>query len=191
MNGFFDDSGAIVAWQKMFSSPPTDFLGSQAGFYFTVQRDIAEYYACYGKRRDDVQSVVIVHVIVPNCKVECLSTTQLQKTYWPSEEWKNLVWHCRNAKKLPSQLRKFKQASLIVGTIAKKSNRVYNDMDSFAQIDERCVLKTKDGRNAVQYVFHDDEGHEFLEELAQGSVTVHPVTTTEFTQWQEELDFDN
>jgi hypothetical protein len=101
------------------------------------------------------------------------------------------VWHCRNAKKLPSQLRKYKQALLIIGTIAKKPNRVYNDMDTFAQINERCVLKTKDGLNAVQYVFHDDEGHEFLEELAPGSVTVHPVSATEFTQWQREHDFDN
>ena len=190
LNGFFDNSGAIVAWEKMFSNPPTDFLRSP-GFYFTVQRDIAEHYACYAKRRDDLQSVVIVHVIVPNRKVECLSTTQLQKTYWPSVEWKNLVWHCRNANKFPSQLRKFKQASLIIGTIAKKPNRVYNNMDSFAQIDESCVFKTKDGRNAVQYVFHDDEGHEFLEELAPGSVTVHPVSTAEFTQWQKEHDFDN
>jgi hypothetical protein len=191
LNGFFNDSGAIGAWQKMFSNPPTDFLGSQAGFYFTVQRDIAEYYACYAKRRDGVQSVVIVQVIVPNHKIERLSTTQLQKTYWPSEEWKNLVWHCRNAKKFPSQLQKFKQALLIIGTIAKKPNRVYNGMNSFAQINERCVLKTKDGHNAVQYVFHDDEGQEFLEELAPGSVTIHPVSTTEFTQWQRDHDFDN
>jgi hypothetical protein len=166
-------------------------LGSQAGFYFTVQRDIAEYYACYAKRRDGVQSVVIVLVIVSNHKIERLSTTQLQKTYWTSEEWKNLVWHCRNAKKFPRELQKFKQALLIIGTIAKKPNGVYNGMNSFAQINERCVLKTKDGHNAVQYVFHDDEGQEFLEELVPGSVTVHPMSTTEFTQWQREHDFDN
>jgi hypothetical protein len=188
LDGFLDDSGTIVAWQKMLSSPPTDFLGRQAGFYFTVQRDIAECYVCYAKRRDDVQSVVIVQVIIPNHKIERLSTTQLQKTYWPSEEWKNLVWHCWNAKKLPSQLRKYQQALLIIGTIAKKPNKVYKRMDTFAQINERCVLKTKDGLNAVQYVFHDEE---FLEELAPGSVTIHPVSATEFTQWQREHDFDD
>ena len=188
LNGFFDDSGAIVAWQKIFSSPPTDFLGSQAGFYFTVQRDIAECYACYAKRRNDVQSVVIVQVIVPNHKIECLSTTQLQKTYWPSEEWKNLVWHCRNAETLPSKLRKFKEALLVIGTIAKKPNRVYNAMDTWAQINETCVLKTKDGHNGVQYVFNDGEGREFLKDLAPGSVTVHPVLGEEFTQWQREHD---
>lgn len=186
LNGFFDDSGAIVAWQEMLSSPPTDFLGRQTGFYFTVQRDIAECYACYAKRRDEVQSVVIVQVIVPNHKIECLSTTQLQKSYWPSEEWKSLVWHCRNEKKFPSQLRKYKQALLMIGTIAKKPNRVFKKMDTFAQIDETCVLKTKDGLDGVQYVFHDDEGQEFLEDLAPGGVTVHPVSGMEFTQWQRE-----
>ena len=104
---------------------------------------------------------------------------------------KNLVWHCRNAKKLPSQLRKYKQALLIIGTIAKKPNRAYNKMDTFAQIDEACVLKTKDGRNGVQYVFHDDEGHEFLEDLAPGSVTFHPVSGMDFTKWQREHDLDD
>jgi len=191
LNAFFDDSGAIVGWQDMLSSPPTDFLRSQAGFYFTVHRDIAETYACYAKRRDPVQSVVIVQVIVPNHKIECLSSTQLQKTYWPSEEWKKLVWHCRNQKKFPSQLQKYKQALLIIGTIATKPNKVYKNMDTFAQIDETCVLKTKDGRNGVQYVFNGDEGQEFLEDLAPGSVTVHPVSGMEFTQWQREHDFDN
>ena len=190
LDGFFDDSGAIVAWQKMVSNPPTDFLHYQAGFYFAVQRDIAEYYACYAKRRVDVHSVVIVQVVIPNHKIESLSTTQLQKTYWPSDEWKNLVWHCRNAKKFPSQLRKYQQALLIIGTIAKKPNRVYVNMDTFAQVDERCVLKTKDGRDGVQFVFRAIEGGEFLEELAPGSVTVHPVSGVEFAKWQREHDLD-
>ena len=65
-------------------------------------------------------------------------------------------------------------------------------MDSFAQIDETCVLKTEDGLDGVQYVFHDDEGQEFLEDLGlAGRVTVHPVSGMEFMQWQREhSDFD-
>jgi hypothetical protein len=64
-------------------------------------------------------------------------------------------------------------------------------MNSPEQIDERCVLKTKDGRNAVQYVFHD-EGEQLLEQQVPGSLSVHPVSTVEFLQWREEHqgDFD-
>lgn len=190
LNGFHDENtGAIVAWHKMQSSPPTDFLGS-LGYYFTVHRDIAEYYACYAKRRDSVQSVVIVEVVIPNHKIESLSSTQLQKTYWPSEEWKKLVWHCRNGIKLPSELRKYKQASLIIGTIAKKPNKAFTRMDTFAQIDESCVLKTKDGCDAIQYVFDNDEGVEILEGLAPGSVEVCPVLAKEYTQWESEHGLD-
>jgi hypothetical protein len=190
LNGFFNDSGDIVAWQRLLSAAPSDFLGREAGFYFAVHRDIAEYYVCYAKRRDGASSVVVIHLTIPNHKIESLSITQLQKTYWPSAEWKSLIWHCRTANKLPTELRKFKQACLIVGTIAKRPNKAYDKMNSPEQIDERCVLKTKDGRNAVQYVFrHDDEGEQFLEE---GSLSVHPVSTAEFLQWHNEHqgDFD-
>ena len=188
LDRFFDDSGAIIGWANMLSRSRTDFSNSQSGFIFTVHRDIAEYHACYAKRRDPVQSVAIMQITVPNHKIESLSSTQLQKTYWPSEDWKNLVWHCRRSEKLPSQLRKYKQALLTIGTIAKKPNRVYNAMDTFTQIDETCVLKTEDGlTDGLQYVFHDDEGQEFLEDLAlAGSVTVHPVSGMEFTQWERE-----
>ncbi|KAN0073471.1 hypothetical protein V8E54_008691 [Elaphomyces granulatus] len=175
VDGLFNNWGDVVAWQRLLSNFPSDFLGRDAGFYFAVHRDIAEYYACYAKRRDDVSSVVVIHLTIPNNKIESLSTTQLQKTYWPSAEWKNLVWHCRTARRLPTELRKFKQACLIIGTMAKKPNTAYDKMNSPEQIDESCVLKTKDGGNAVQYVFHNDEGEQFLEQQVS-SVSVHPVT---------------
>jgi hypothetical protein len=81
---------------------------------------------------------------------------------------------------------------LIIGTIAKKPNTVYNRMNSSEQIDERCVLKTKEGYNAVQYVFHGDEGEELVEEQGPGTLSIHPVSTAEFQQWQQEhaTDFD-
>ena len=92
--------------------------------------------------------------------------------YWA--HW--AVWeYYRTARRLPTELRKFKQACLIIGTMAKKPNTAYDKMNSPEQIDESCVLKTKDGGNAVQYVFHNDEGEQFLEQQVS-SVSVHPVT---------------
>lgn len=66
-------------------------------------------------------------------------------------------------------------------------------MNSPEQIDEHCVLKTEAGRSAVQYVFHDDEGQEFLEELPGRNLVVYPITAKEFNQWEAERegDFDN
>jgi hypothetical protein len=186
LNDFFDDSGNIVSWRALLSAVPSDFLSREEGYYFTVHRDIAERYACYAKHRDDVSSVVVIHLTIPNHKIESMSTTLLQKTYWPSAEWKNLIWHCRTRRKLPTELCQFKQACLVIGTIATKPGKAYDRMDSPEQIDEGCVLKTKDGRNAVQYMFHNNEGEQFLENLVSGSLSVHPVSTAEFLQWQEE-----
>jgi hypothetical protein len=44
-------------------------------------------------------------------------------------------------------------------------------------ITKRMVYKTKDGRNAVQYVFKGEEGWDLLEESAE--LTVIPLTTWE------------
>jgi hypothetical protein len=63
-------------------------------------------------------------------------------------------------------------------------------MDSPEQIDEDCVLKTKEGRNAIQYVFSDDEGQSFLEVLAPGSLVAYPVSTAEHLQWYVENNAD-
>jgi hypothetical protein len=127
-------------------------------------------------------------ILSNNNMIESLSTAQVQKTYWPSSEWKNLVWHCRTSSKFPTRLRKFRQACLIIGTIAKNPNKAYFKMNSPDQIDEHCVLKTKDGRDAVQYTFLDDEGQELLEllEKTTGSLTVYPVSAVEVGQWEEE-----
>ncbi|KAI1380811.1 hypothetical protein F4677DRAFT_404690 [Hypoxylon crocopeplum] len=186
LNGVFDDDGNVVNIGKLLSTPPTDFLSRDSGFYFAVNRDVAEYYACYAKRRDDVSSVAIVHITIRNSAIENLSATQLQKTYWPNTEWKNLVFHCRRRLRLPAELRKFKDACLIIGTIAKKPNSVYNTMDSAQQITEAMVLKTSEGCNAVQYVFHNDEGEEFLEEHATPGLKVFPLTAQEFAVWHGE-----
>jgi hypothetical protein len=190
LDGFFNDSGEIVNWSKLFSAPPTDFLRTEAGFYFAVDRDIAVRYACWAKRRDGVSSVVVIHLIVPNQMVESLSDTQLQKAYWPSSEWKNLIWHCRTMHRFPTELRKFKQADLIIGTVSSKPNKVYHRMDSPEEIHDRCVLKTEEGRNAVQYVFCGDEGQELLERLRSEALSVHPVSTAEFVRWGEDHGID-
>jgi hypothetical protein len=190
-NGFFNDSGEIVNWSMLASAPPTDFL-REDGFYFAVDRDFAAYYECYAKHRGGVSSVVVIHFIVPNQMVESLSATQLQKTYWPSAEWKNLIWHYRTRRfRFPAELRKFKQAHLIIGTIATKPSKVYQRMDSSEQIDDRCLLKTNQGRNAIQYVFRGEEGEEFLERLSSERLSVHPVSTAEFLRWQEEQGADS
>ncbi|KAH8812206.1 hypothetical protein F5884DRAFT_843557 [Xylogone sp. PMI_703] len=162
LKGLFDDSGNVVEMNRLLSSPLSDFLGRQAGFHFVADRKIAEYHACYAKRRDAKSSVVI-----------------------PSPEWQNIVFHSRQWKKLPSELRKFKTATLIIGTISKKPSAIYQRMTSPAEITENDVLKTKDRRNGVQYAFVNDQGEDFLVEHAVWSLKVYPFTTQEIGDWYD------
>lgn len=184
LDGFFDDSGNIKRWATVVSRPPSDFT-RRIAYYFAVDRDIAEHYAYYAKRRVNVSSVVIMHVNIPIRQIKGLSSVEFQETYWPSMEWKNLVWHGRTKRRLRGEAAKFERACLIIGTVAKKSSGEYEKMDSPEEIDESCVLKNKTGRNAVQYVFNDDEGEELLQALPRNSWSVHLVTAEEFRNWEE------
>lgn len=186
LDGLFDNNGNIRRITTLSSAAPTDFSGAETGYYFAVHREIAVYYATYAKRRSDVSSVVIVHATIQNSTIESLPDGQIQRVYWPSEEWKRLVFNCRTDAKLPSDLRKFKQASLIIGTIASKPNKVYVNMDSHSAITEKMVLKTKDRRKAVQYVFRNSEGRDLLEEKAE--LKVFPVTTAEYNKWHRDAE---
>ncbi|KAL6872962.1 hypothetical protein J3F83DRAFT_594612 [Trichoderma novae-zelandiae] len=179
----FDENGRIKKINVLASPPPTDFCGRDIGFYFTVERDIAVLYSCWAKARSNSSSVVIVHATIQNSTIESLSERELQRVYWPSEEWKRLLFESRNLNKLPSDLRKFKLASLVIGTTASKPNWVYAGMDSHNEITERMVLKTKDGRSVVQYVFRNEDGEDLLAEKAD--IKVYAMTTKEHETWHQ------
>lgn len=193
----FDDNGNIARMRTLVSTPPTVFAKMTSSFYFAVDREVAVRYACWAKRRDTCQSAVVIHIAIPNSAIESLPATgDIQKAYWPTEEWKSLVWHCRRTERFSSDLHKFNKATLIIGTISTQPNHVYDRMDSPAEIQEKHVLKKKDGRPAVQYVFRGDEGQGFLEDLCNGTGTrnlvVYSLTTKEFEVWRQvEEDLDN
>ena len=183
--GLYDSDGKVIELQSLMSRAPSDFHRSENAYYFTTNREIAIYYANYAKRRNMVDSVVIVQMAIPNSAIDSLSETERLCVYWPSAEWKNLVFHCRKGRRLPSELRKFKQATLLVGTIANKSNKVYQKLDSAEQITEHMVLKTRDGRQAIQYVWAAEGGEEFLEEHGIQNLKVFPLTAREHEEWYE------
>ncbi|UKZ79765.1 hypothetical protein TrVFT333_007527 [Trichoderma virens FT-333] len=181
----FDRNGNLDNIQRLISQPPTDFCGREAAYYFVADRDIAMYYAFFAKRRSDASSPVVVHAAFQNSAIESLSEVEIQRVYWPSEEWQRLIFLSRKAQRLPTDLRKFKRAALIIGTIAGKPNTCYVNMSSHVDITEEFLFKNKGenegfGQNAVQYVFRNEEGEELLE---KAEIKVYPITTTEFSEW--------
>ncbi|KAJ9268253.1 hypothetical protein DTO212C5_5700 [Paecilomyces variotii] len=185
--GLFDEAGTLDRISTLLSSAPSDFSGTRSLFYFTPDHQVAEYYAAYAKRRANCESVVIVCLRIPNAAIENLSAPDIQRIYWPSNEWKELIWRCRTVKSLPSYLRKYRQAILVIGTVSRKPNSVYRAMDSWQQVTERCLLRVgPSGQNnpAVQYVFSgEEEGCEFLIENGARNIKVFPYPQSELEAW--------
>lgn len=187
MTGLHDENGRVVALQKLWSRAPTDFHRGDSAYYFAMDREIAVRYANYAKHRNGVSSTVIVEMAIPNSAIESFSETELLRSYWPSSEWKELVFLSRNELKLTSELRRFRLATLIIGTISSKPTVVFQKLRSPEEIGEKMVLKAKDGRCAVQYVFSQDEGEEFLQRHGVNGLRVFPMTAVEYREWHEAM----
>ncbi|KAL6818446.1 hypothetical protein GGI42DRAFT_310010 [Trichoderma sp. SZMC 28013] len=183
LDDLFDSSGNLDNIRTLSSLPQTDFSGNLNAYYFAVDRDVAIHYASYTKRRGEGCPVVLVHATFKNSTIESLPETKLQRLYWPSEDWKRLVFLSRKNRKIPSELRKFNQAALIIGTIAGKPNSVYARLNHHTEITGEFVFKNSAGRNAIQYVFLNPDGEELME---KAELKVFPLTSAEFNKWHRE-----
>ncbi|CAI7608310.1 unnamed protein product [Penicillium glandicola] len=180
VDGLFDVH-TKVQFGYLICRLPSDFSGREADIYLAVDREVAEYYAFYVNRRSVCSAAVIIHITIPNSVIDSLSPPDVQTIYWPSAEWKSLVFHCRRSTRLPPELRKYQLAKILIGTICGKPTSIFANMRSPDEITEQMVLKTRDGRNAIQYVFKGDDGDDLLEDIS--SVAVFPLTTLEFKKW--------
>ncbi|KAI1140300.1 hypothetical protein F5Y05DRAFT_424226 [Hypoxylon sp. FL0543] len=182
LNGVHDDEGNVVQLDELASLGNFDF-SNQKCWYFTPQRETAILYACYAKRREGAGSAVIVHLAIPNSAIESLLPNERIGVYWPSSEWKSLIWHCRGVHKFPSELLRFRTATLIIGTASRRPAFIYKRMRSPEEVTEKHVQKMKDGCPAVQYVFQWDQGESFLMEHWR-ALQVFPITASEFRLWR-------
>ncbi|KAF4466354.1 hypothetical protein FALBO_6803 [Fusarium albosuccineum] len=184
-----DDAGRLNQIEALLSPPPSDFSGTRSLFYFTPDFKVAEYYAAYAKRRANVESVVIVRIAIPDDAIWGMEEGEIQRVYWPSREWKELVWYSRRQQRLPSTLRKYRDATLVIGTISKKPERVYHRLKSWEGVSESHVLKVDrehSTRKAVQFVFSGEEGQDFLVKHASDNIKVYPFTQGEMGNWLEQ-----
>ncbi|KFA48240.1 hypothetical protein S40293_07375 [Stachybotrys chartarum IBT 40293] len=187
IEGLLGEDGKLKDVQTLLSNPPSDFSGRGAMFYFTPNFEVAQYYAAYAKRRAGSESVVIITIAIPNRVIQAMDAPELQRIYWPSPEWKELVWSSRNQNNLRGSLRRSRKATLIIGNIARKPNLSYHRLDSWEQISEDYVLKV-DGANgqacAIQFVFTgEEEGDDFLKEHLSDRTKVFLFTRTEVDAW--------
>ncbi|KAF4122088.1 hypothetical protein GMORB2_7681 [Geosmithia morbida] len=186
-----DHTGAIARLSPVGSFPPTDFTGTRRFFYFATDYSTAEYYASFAKRRPEGGAVVILHVTIPNCEIKRLGDSEKLRVTWPSDEWKQLIWGSRRGGKPRSQLTKYQDATLIIGTMSRKPKFRYEELGSWEEITEEYVFmsgRVRDDRTRTpltQYAFSSDAGEYFLEEHAE--ITMEPFTGPRLGAWLRHL----
>ncbi|KAI4868987.1 hypothetical protein F4820DRAFT_408526 [Hypoxylon rubiginosum] len=181
ITGLFNERGEVQSIEKLLSMPRSDFSSTRALFYFTPDCHIAEYYAAYAKRRSNCESVVMVSMSIPREAINNLEEPDIRRLYWPSPHWKQLVWRSKTAKPLPKPLRSYRDALLIIGTISKGAERLFENFKTWEDMTDACVLRVRSSNRSnpsEQYVFSgEEEGREFLNQ--HGKIQVFPFSEAE------------
>jgi hypothetical protein len=188
INNLWDDNTNVVHLPALATQPPSDFSGTRTMYYFTPDYKVAECYAAYAKRRGKCESVVIISISIPNAAIERLESTEIQRLYWPSPEWKELVWLSRRSNPVPRHLRKYRQAMLVIGNTAKCPDVMYGKLDTWEAVREKHLLKVNGPAvfGAVQYVFSGEEdGIDWLMEHGARNLKAWPMTSQELEAWSE------
>ncbi|KID74459.1 uncharacterized protein G6M90_00g084360 [Metarhizium brunneum] len=135
--------GTVQNIMALSSPPPSDFSNSTALFYFTPEMEVAEYYAAYAKRRAGCEAVVMVTCHIPKQVINDMKEPNIFRLYYPTPQWKQLVWRSRSNQPFTKPLRKYDDAMLIIGNISSGDNDNYRKLASWEEIDGSCLLRVK------------------------------------------------
>ncbi|OBT63587.1 hypothetical protein VE03_07318 [Pseudogymnoascus sp. 23342-1-I1] len=174
-------SNTLSNISPLLSPPPSDFSGgTRSSFHFPPSHDLAIHNAAYAKSRSPRSRIAILRLLIPSAAIESLAASDIQTVLWPSNEWRELVWRSRMRKPLPRYLRKYREATLVVGTVAWGGGLVCQGMETWEEVGGGWGGECAEGGGGggeedgvVQYVFSgEEEGREFLTENVEGAEVV-------------------
>ncbi|XEV07496.1 hypothetical protein FSHL1_012783 [Fusarium sambucinum] len=178
-----DAQGKLSNAMELASTTPSDFSRNMAMLYFTTSFAVAKRHAAWIKRRAKSELVVvIIRIAIRNSVIERMPEGKVQHLYWPGADWKEFFWRCRTRKRSTPSLRKYADATLVIGTMANKPNSYYHNFESGSQLTEASVLKV-DGQYAIQFAFSTDEEGEDLILEAAPILQMFLFTPTDMQVW--------
>jgi hypothetical protein len=125
--GLLNSTGAAPNLGRLLSRLPSDFSKGREDFTFTPSHAVAEKYRRLLHQRREMTKTVVICFRIPNAAVKSLVDPTIQRIHRPSPEWKQLIWHYRREHALPPHLVKYKNATLIIGTIATRTAMFYSN----------------------------------------------------------------
>ncbi|KAF0645731.1 hypothetical protein FPSE5266_00217 [Fusarium pseudograminearum] len=180
--------GNLARVEALDTPPPSDFSALSAMPYFATSLKTAHIHAAYLKRRGNCcQEVAVVRICIPNAAFQSLNSAQLVQAYFPSDDWKKLVWHSKRSLS-NKELLTFKKATIVIGSITGKPDKAFQKLESWKDVTEEHVSTIgayEDGEPDVQYGFIRDNGSEFLGKHAT-DIKVLPYSNEQYLQWMAE-----
>ncbi|KAG5921511.1 hypothetical protein E4U42_005813 [Claviceps africana] len=184
-----DDPSTVLF--GLHSPFPTDFSALTGAIYFAVDREVALHYAYWAKQRDPSGTAALIQIRVPNSAIESLGPEELRTIYWDprgnDKSWEKLIYNNRIRGKRIRNVLGFSNATLVIGTIAKKPIAYYETLRSHEEMTERDVLMNADGRPATQYAWIGDKGEEFVESFCLDDMNVFNVSNRELAEFGRRL----
>ena len=165
----FSASGNVDLYQ-MLSVAPSDFCGTPASMLCTdVDKEVAQIYAQYAKKRSGPSEVALLSLQVPDALIQSFGPFILNY----GDLWKTVVWTSRRGQPLRGNLAKIKAENLIIGHICKKPNVAVGKMASWEDLSDSDLIHfERDGHavRGVQYFFKHDETISLLGDPSSGVV---------------------
>lgn len=172
---FYNQSTGIIDLGAL-NTFPGDFNGERSVAYWTPQKETADRYAQFVKAINRIVDIAIIQVAVPEQLIRNLSVEYL----WYSEVWKKVIWHGRNAKELPEELRYINDKDLLIGHIASGRHVNYVRLKDYNHIKEQDILNidvSGEQKKAVQWGFQTRKARREFEQASRGRVWIHDFGT--------------
>ena len=138
------------------SAPRSDFTsGYVAGVYTALQREVAEVYANYAKRRIGSTSVCLLSIQIPNALIYEFDLLSLPY----GDLWRKVVWACRSGRRLRGELASIATRKLLIGPICGHPSKTVANKRDWKEIGEQDLIRymsAGEEQEAIQYFFKDE-----------------------------------
>jgi len=162
------------------SSDPGDFSPRREAQYWRLEKETAENFLEYARRRNPRAEMLLIRMQVPDNFLEPFKTEDL---YWGAD-WREYVWRCRHGERLAKFRHLWNDADLIKGHILRLAyKRVDEIKEGNIQTDilyEHVMAIPHTGRKSTQWAFMKEDIVDRLAEAIEGKmhITVKPGLDT-------------
>ncbi|MCJ1483718.1 hypothetical protein MMC06_003886 [Schaereria dolodes] len=159
-----------------------DFSPDKSLAYFTPQKETADQYATWAKKKAIGTEISILQMAVPDSSLQGLSIKYLRYSdrSQPTDEWKKLIWCGRKGEELLDDIAYIADMAIIIGHIASARNKKLLKMESWTKVNESHLMMVESGgeqRAAIQLVFQTTPARKAIDVACRGMVWIHSLGT--------------